>query len=187
MSTSPRASTASSAEPGSSRLHPGPASAVTAGVAASPSRDNERLRGILESLGAADAKIHVAGDLDRLDEAVREAGVRCVVFERASDLLRGIWDEQIDFADWQARGVELHFVEPFGTTPGETMACVQEAWSGWLRGQQRRRRVAGAILSAIVLGAVFAMSLFVPRRDGAPAGPARTSPSEPSATQPLRE
>jgi len=137
-----------------------PKSAEVAVVCEKDGERAEAMQAHLQSEGLADARWYRPPDVDDIDEAVRAGRVGHVVFSDLTGLLDAIWDEDIQFDRWLSAGVAVSFADSAGAgSDTATAAAVYESWGKWQRRQKRRRLVAGAILSAIVLVAGFVLTL----------------------------
>ncbi|MCK6456505.1 MAG: hypothetical protein L6Q92_08250 [Phycisphaerae bacterium] len=128
-----------------------------AAVVMADGRDRPRAEEWAQSFGLTLESVHAAGELDDLDELVREQRVRHVVFERADDLWRGAWDRQLDLSRWPMDRVRVHFIAPVSPAPEQAIAVVN-AWRSWDASRRRRQMIAGVALSALALLAAFGMT-----------------------------
>jgi len=115
----------------------------------------QSMRAYLASRNPAQTRWYDPLDLDDLDEAVREGRIHRVVFPELSTLLTGIWNGRITFERWLSGDVRLDFASPPAAEPESLTRLIFESWQCWRRQHRRRQAIAGAILSAIVVVAVF--------------------------------
>jgi hypothetical protein len=99
-------------------------------------------------------------DVDEVDEAVSEGRFQRVIFPNLTSLLEAIWDQEVQFDQWLSAGTTVSFAD--GTESGATATVVFESWRKWHHRHRWRRIIAGAVLSAVALAAVFFFTLAVP-------------------------
>lgn len=121
-------------------------------------KDAAVMEAFLQAQGATEAPWYRPGDLDDVDRAVREGRVRRVVFDNLSTLLEGVWNGDIGFRMWLAKGTQVDFAEPPGQTTSAHVRAVFESWEQWHRRRRRRQVVAGVILSLVALVAAFLLN-----------------------------
>lgn len=96
-------------------------------------------------------------ELHRLYRQLRRGAVRDVVFPSLPDLLEVVWEDEMDLDRLREAGIRLHFVEPLPDDPAGLVRLILESWQRWNRRRRKRRAVAGVVLSAVVLAAVFVL------------------------------
>jgi hypothetical protein len=117
------------------------------------------LQDYLARRNIGEARWFAPGGLHDLDREVLRGRIRCVVFADLAALLEAIWEEEIAFRSWPGE-LRLEFAEP----PGDgAVRVISESWQAWRERHRRRQAVAGAVLSAAVLGASFALCVLLGR------------------------
>ena len=114
----------------------------------------------IQTRGVGEARWFDPADLHELDRIVRRGNVHAVLFPAPGDLLKGMWAEEIELAEWPAQ-VQIEFLE---NPQGKALA--ESTWSGWQqwRGAHRRRQaIAGLVLSAVVLALSFILCVWLAR------------------------
>lgn len=127
------------------------------GVVCAADADRPALEAFVAQFTELQPKWYAPGELHDLDRDVRRGRIERVVFAGLPDLLRGIWEEELEFEQWPA-GVRVEFVRPPGD---DTVQAVAASWRQWRARHRRRQAVAGAVLSAIVLAAAFVLCVVL--------------------------
>jgi hypothetical protein len=115
------------------------------------------IRRFLQDRGLSDAQWYAPRDLNDVDRAVREGRVRCVVFPGLSDVLEGLWNEEIAADAWLAIGVRIEVAAAPASDAVAGLPEVFAIWQRWRRARRRRQAVAGVVLSLVVLAAAFVL------------------------------
>lgn len=113
----------------------------------------------LEANGLSDAACIRADKIDELHKKVLRNDFDAVVFPSITTALDAVWEGDARFEDWARAGVHVHVATSPPTDPGSLLAVVQADYDRWHGLRRRRHAVAGAVLSALALGAAFVIHL----------------------------
>lgn len=113
----------------------------------------------LEASGLADAAFVRTDKIDELHKKVLRNDFDAVVFPSIATALYAVWEGDARFEDWARAGVRVQFVAPPPADAGPLLAVVQADYDRWLGLRRRRHAIAGAVLSALALGAAFVIHL----------------------------
>ncbi len=125
-----------------------------------PQRPQPEIDQFVERNALAAAKRYTIHKLDDLNSAIAEGRYSAVVFPAIGVAIRGIWDGDINFPQWRARSVAIHFVTPAPATADQYLALMAEEWREWNGTRHQRNAIAGAILSVFLLAAAFLINWF---------------------------
>jgi hypothetical protein len=131
-------------------------------VVCGPGEDRRKaMQGRMAQQDIDQIKWFAPGRLHDLDRAVLNGQVRHIVFGSISDLLQAIWDEEIAFQDWPATDLRIDFLD----SPEEqtNLRLIAQTWQTWRRAHRRRQAIAGAVVSAVVLGLSFLLCVVSKR------------------------
>lgn len=103
----------------------------------------------------AGARLFRTRDLNDVDAAVAAGEIKRVIFARLEDLLEGCWDEVVQVDQWNAAGARVDIVEMQGMNGSRVATLAYQSWREWNAARRRRQVIAGAILSALAIGAAF--------------------------------
>jgi hypothetical protein len=107
----------------------------------------------LASHGPAEVRWFAPRDVDEVERALVATPGATVLFGSADELLDAAWDGRLHPDAW--RHVPFAFADDASPLAPDAARAVLERWTAWRRRAQRRRNVAGLVLSLIAVASAF--------------------------------
>lgn len=131
---------------------------MTGGVAVlgdAQTRDDPAVSAALRRCGGAAVQWFAPRAADDLQRAVM-GGEIATVIARSDVLWPAVWEGRVHLAAWPAT---VRLIVP-GQDGDAAIRSLAQTWQRWQARQQRRRAVAGLILSVLALGAALVVGLL---------------------------